>query len=261
MAQVKPFKCDECFDPCCQFVDRDWYDFVGNTTVRQGVAMAVQMGQALEWFKKYQVSDYEPRRVGDWEIYKFTVDPLDAAVHNALEYDPGRYIAPADYTSLIWHGHGNDERFPAGQTIMSDTPSEIQDHIEFIDRAYGRVLINGLGIGMVAHSLLREEKRDCIEHIDIVEYNQEVIDLVGYYFRNDPKVTIHHADAFTAEWPEDAYWHCAWHDIWYEVNASDISEHRKLMARYRSRVEYQDCWMRRWYLGYLRWERQRDQAA
>lgn len=258
---VPNFCCGNGFDPCCQdlhFSDNDWYQYVGRTSLREGVAMAISAGHQNSWFKRYQVSDYEPRRVGDWAIQKFTVDDVGAFLHNHNEIDPGRWIVTGDYTSLVWYG---DPEKPKGVLVMSDTPAEIMDHTEFIDKAYGRVLINGLGIGMVAHALLHEDKRECIESIDIVEKNKEVIDLVSHYFKDEPKVTIHCADAFEMEWPEDAYWHCAWHDIWYYINPSDYPQMKQLMKKYRSRTLYQDCWTRRWLLGFIRWERARQEVA
>lgn len=265
--KIPKFQCECAFTECCQdtfdpeLYESDFFDFVGRTSMRNGIQLAIEMGLAREWFKPYQVSDYEPRRVGDWEVYKFEVDDIGAFLHNNNEFDIGKWIVPGSYTGLLWHGNPDKERFPEGQIIMSDTPSEILDHLEFIDRAYGRVLINGLGLGMVSHALLREDKESCIEHIDIVEYNQEVIDLVGHYFKDNPKVTIHHADAFTIEWPADAYWHCVWHDIWYTINPDDYKEQTELIQKYEHCSLWQDAWMRKWLEGFLAWEREREVEA
>jgi hypothetical protein len=253
---IPEFQCDCMFDPCCKDIEPDNYNYIGNTSLRENVHLFMQF-DSLAWFQPYQVN-YKARRVGDWEIYKYTVTDRDALVFNLNEVDAGRHIAPGNYTSLVWHGSTEvDDKgipvFPAGQTIMSDSPAEISDHMEFIDRAYGRILINGLGLGVVANALLQDEKRDCIEHIDVVELNPEVIELVSYYFKDDPKITIHQGDAYTFEWPHDAYWHCAWHDIWYTINPDDLPLQDKLHNKYKNRVQWQDSWHRRWLLGFQAW--------
>jgi hypothetical protein len=264
---IPDFQCECAFMECCQEfhdsdnIGNDFYEFVGHTSMREGIALAIAMGRQAEWFKPYQVSDYEAREVGDWKVGKFEVDVAGAFLHNRNEFDSGKMIVPGNYTGLYLRNDDDEHKpYEGWQIIMSDTPSEIMDHLEFIDKAYGRVLINGLGLGMVAHALLREDKNSCIEHIDIVECNQEVIDLVGHYFEGNSKVTIHHADAFEIQWPEDAYWHCAWSDLWYKINPDDYEQQNRLINKYKDRVLYHDCWMRRWIEGFLQWEKEKNES-
>lgn len=67
-----------------------------------------------------------------------------------------------------------DEYIPAGvyrrlscdnEVVMSNTPMEIRTCEAFIERATGRILINGLGLGMVLHAIL--QKPD-VTHVTVI---------------------------------------------------------------------------------------------
>lgn len=78
---------------------------------------------------------------GDWKVARYTVTPQGAKMHNLHEMFNGRnrFINAGEYWGL----------FRDGQIIMSNTPAEINDHYPFIKKAHGKVLIGGLGLGMV----------------------------------------------------------------------------------------------------------------
>ncbi len=57
-----------------------------------------------------------------------------------------RYIEPGVYYKLTYKG----------EVIMSNTPAEVNDHLPFIKKANGKVLIAGLGLGMVITELLKK---------------------------------------------------------------------------------------------------------
>lgn len=107
--------------------------------------------------KKYKVEISEGQS-GPWQIEKFEVSVADAKLHNLrcmfnCHGDSG--IEPGTYTRLTWKG----------SVIMSDTPSEIRDHMEFIYEAKGRILITGLGIGMVTAAVCA---KDNVEHVTVL---------------------------------------------------------------------------------------------
>ena len=122
--------------------------------------------------------------------------------------------------------------------VMSDTPDEYADHTEAIERASGRVLINGLGIGMVLKAMLAKPS---VTHIDVVEIEADVLSLVAPYY-SDPRITYHHASAYTIKWPEGFQWDLAWHDIWPTMDSQNLEDMAHLMRKYEDRVQWQGCW-------------------
>lgn len=81
-----------------------------------------------------------------------------------------------------------------GEIWMSDTPYEIDCIRPAIDVAHGNCLVSGLGIGLLPKYLsmfnLQGYKSKPITHMDIVELNQEVIDLVYPQLRLDFKTNM-----------------------------------------------------------------------
>jgi len=172
-------------------------------------------------------------RVQRFEMKTGTVQALRLAME-------GRAIRPGWYTRLV-DGTGMGARF-----WMSDTPAEKDDHYEtvrMIEKLQAkRVLINGLGLGMVLQAAL---SFDHVEHVDVVEHDQRVIDLVGPHYLKDPRVTIHHADAFeqAKAWPRGTRWDVVWNDIWGDLNTDDLPEHFKLAYTYGRRATWHGAWV------------------
>jgi hypothetical protein len=105
----------------------------------------------ISYTDRYKV-DLPEGTSGDWSIEHFTVGNQDAAWENlrSMVSGSGRGVPEGTYTMLKC----------GGQTIMSDTPDEIRDHMGAIaeaERRGGHVLINGLGLGMVAATILNAE--------------------------------------------------------------------------------------------------------
>ena len=100
-------------------------------------------------YEQYKV-DLPDSQVGDWEISHFTIkDPDWQTIRAMLD---GRPIPPGDYTRLTYKNH----------VIMSDTPAEIRDCLPFLHYAkHGRILINGLGMGLVPQYLLKRYGQGC----------------------------------------------------------------------------------------------------
>lgn len=123
--------------------------------------------------------------------------------------------------------------------VMSDTRDEYRDHVEAIRMANGRVLIHGLGLGCYLKAVLN---RETVEHVDVVEKSQDVIDFVGPYFTDDPRLNLIHADALEYRWPPGTRWDCVWHDIWPSKNVDDLEEHSKLLRSFGRRAGWQGAW-------------------
>lgn len=99
----------------------------------------------METWEKYKV-DVPEGQAGDYTIARFTVSKEEEEYGKlrAVISFRGRYVSAGTYTKLV-----------RGDTIlMSDTRDEIRDAYSIILHARGNVLINGLGLGMVARGCL-----------------------------------------------------------------------------------------------------------
>jgi hypothetical protein len=167
---------------------------------------------------------------GNWRVEKFVIREDDPNL--ALYALDGRPVVPGVYTRLIH----NESCAP----MMSDTAYEIQESLHFIDLALGRVLINGLGLGVVVKALLKKPE---VTRIDVVELEQDIIDLVAPTYQMDSRFNVYHGDAFTFRFPKDTTWDFAWHDIWPFIRTDNLEEITKLKRRYTNKVRYQEAWV------------------
>ncbi len=200
-------------------------------------------------WRKYQV-DYPEGERGNFRIQKFSVPPWDkkrrrTILTEGIKRDPGS----GDFTKLVEIIPGAGEEGEDLERVwMSDSRAEILEHTPVLNKFFfgekikhRRVLINGLGLGVVAHAALTF---DSIEHIDIVENNPDVIELVGQYLTVDPRVTIWRGDAYRQQWAPDIRWDLAWHDIWPTIDDDNLPGMDRLLAKYKNRVAWQGCWQR-----------------
>ncbi len=143
---------------------------------------------------------------GPWRVERFTVTQKDVAIYNLrLAFSPGmggRQVPPGTYTRLM-----------RGTTlVMSDTPAERRDHSYAIRMAKGDVLVNGLGLGLVATAMLAKPE---VTSVTVVEKSADVIALVAPHL--DPRLAIIEADALAWTPPKKANYGAAWHDIWDDI--------------------------------------------
>lgn len=190
-------------------------------------------------WRRYQVQDQlEDGFSGDLELSHWDVPQDDPARYYYMyeageDRDPGwgRFVKLTDPTL---------DQGP----WMSDTRAEIMEHMPFIKKlaklesvqAKPTVLITGLGLGMAVRAALLHGA----SHVDVVELNADVVVLGGAQFKDDPRVTIHQGNAFTAAFPMPPRYDLAWHDIWPTINDLNLPEMAALKARYPSR--WTGCW-------------------
>jgi hypothetical protein len=125
-----------------------------------------------------------------------------------------------------------------GEAVMSDDPTELRKHLPIVLAAHGRVLVTGLGLGCVVRGLLARPE---VTHVDVVEIDADVLAMVAPTFDGEPRVTIHHGDALTIDWPAGTRWDFAWHDVWNETPETQVL-HAQLLARYRGIARQQGAW-------------------
>lgn len=146
-----------------------------------------------------------------------------------------------------------------GQLMMSDTGMERISNKAFIQKANGRVLIAGLGIGLILHNILN--KADVTEVIVIEKY-QDVIDLVAPKFNND-KLKIICADIFDYTPAKDERFDVIYFDIWPEITTENLAEIRSLHARFKYKLNRQNQrhYMNSWMKEYLQSESRKENSS
>lgn len=171
----------------------------------------------------------EDRKVGDFELSHFEIgkDDMHAILHGIT---CGKFIR-------LTH---------RGSVVMSDTEMEKQTNSAFVRNAHGKVLIGGLGIGLI---LLAVQDKADVEKITIIEKNREVIDLVASQLPLNDKVEIVNADVF--EYAPTEKYNTIYMDIWNYINQDVYRKQMKpLISRYRrylvpkpeDKNRYIDCW-------------------
>jgi hypothetical protein len=216
---------------------------------------------------------------GRWRIREFDVTgehhrlEVLRALHDAgdnevqREWAVSRAIPPGHYVSLQrkateFELEDKPELLDTGYApVMSDTPTEIQEHGHCIALAEGRVLIHGLGLGVVVSALLAKPE---VKHIDVVEIDPDVIALTGHYY-DDPRVTIHRGSCLRQGWSPTVTWDYVWHDIWSHISTRNMdpetAEHGisydMLFDMFAPHTEAQGAWG---YAEALEMQRVQDEA-
>lgn len=168
---------------------------------------------------------------GPWRVELFEVTEQAAAIENIRAAFGRRHIKPGIYTRLM----------RGGTVVMSNTPAEIRDHLQFISIAKrgGDILINGLGLGVALSEILTS---DAVKSVTVVEKSSDVIALVAPTYAADQRVTIIEADAFDWRPPKGQRYSAVWHDIWDYICADNLPEMATLHRRYGRRADWQGSW-------------------
>lgn len=125
-----------------------------------------------------------------------------------------------------------------GYTVMDDSDTELSRHLNAVRHAKGRVLKTGLGLGCFVRMCLQKPE---VDHIDVVEIDAEIAAHFGAEFINDPRVTIHCADAFEFDL-SNGPWDLAWHDIYCDGDIGLQQKHAELICRYAPVAKVQGAW-------------------
>lgn len=193
----------------------------------------------------YVKSDLPTGRSGEWRVERFEVrgepgvGPETHRVPDCARRRPGSYT-----------------RLKRGDTVfMTDLYDEWYTQrvaAEEACRRGGRVLVTGLGLGLIVESMLRASGSP-VERITVLELAPEVIELVGPHLlgRYGDRLEIVRCDAFTWAPPEGAHFSVVWHDVWPNPHAPEtVPEMERLEERYRTICDWHGCWPReyRWAL-------------
>lgn len=157
-------------------------------------------------------------------------------------------VYPGDYIKL----------FVEGQLMMSDTHMERLTNQEFVHQAHGRVMIAGLGIGLILNALQNKIQTGKITSITIYEKYQDVIDIVGPRYRDFPTLEIRCEDILTYKPKKEERYDTIYFDIWSSVCSDNLVEIAMLHQRWKTHKE-KGGWMSSWMVDYLRQQRREEQ--
>ena len=171
---------------------------------------------------------------GRWTVKK-VLHPM-AVQHEGHEIPPGTYTKLFCLTEATLH-------LPPGECVMTDTPDELQKHLQFALQAHGRVLITGLGLGCVLRGVLANPAVNCVV---VIERSPHVIKLVQPHIPEGRWFLIQ-ADA--TEWVKEnasrTEFDCAWHDLWSDPDAGEkhlAVIHSGMMSDLVGHVPVQGAW-------------------
>lgn len=145
-----------------------------------------------------------------------------------------------------------------GKLVMSDTPMERHSNAEFVRRANGKVLVAGLGIGLIIQAAL---KKPDVTHIAVIENNRDVIRLVKPKFHS-PKFNVICADIH--DWkPNGAKFDTIYFDIWPEISEDNLADVAKLHNRFKWALNRKNpaAWMGSWMAAFLRRRRAAERRS
>ena len=165
-----------------------------------------------------------------YEYYK----PYEGFVFNDIEKDlEGRMYPQVGFFEEHF-------RYPAilenGRIWMTVTPNEIETMKSPIEKAHGKVLTLGLGLGYYQYMISNKTN---VDKIYIIDKNETIINLFKKYilpqFQNKDKIKIIHADAFEfLKNDMNKYnFNFVFSDLWHDVSDGvdmylDIKNYEKL---------------------------------
>ena len=184
---------------------------------------------------------------GSAEVRHVTASTHDSQM-SALK-GGANYIQPGTYAQL-WVN---------GKLMMSDTRYERISNLEVVRQAHGKVLIAGLGLGMILKPILAKPS---VTSVWVMEKEDDVIGLIWPHVEH-PKLDVRKADIFTWNPPKsDGPWNCIYFDIWPDHTTDNLPEMAKLHQKYKYYLDRTDpyCWMGSWERDTLRSQKRKEKA-
>lgn len=129
------------------------------------------------------------------------------------------------------------------ELYMSDMAPEKRSYEKLLTRAHGKVLIAGLGLGMILRPFARNPQ---IEQVTIVEKNPDVAALVWPHVKSD-KFQLELVDIFDYD-PAAGPWDVIYFDIWPAITAMNIPDMVRLHRRFKKSLNPENprAWMASW---------------
>ena len=186
---------------------------------------------------QYRKSRVPEGQAGDWTVQRFVMPDRGPDVADTDPRPAWVRAKPGVYTRLRLRS----------VDFMTDLYEEWWSQrvaMEEAVRRGGHVLVTGLGLGMVAETILRSG-RASVTSVTVVEASAQVVQLVGPHLEASypRRLDIVQADAFTWTPPAGACYSVVWHDIWPSpFDPQAVAESHELMARYARFADWQGSW-------------------
>lgn len=193
-------------------------------------------------FQRFKLTVGSQKTKGSATISAYHYDDDDALYNLRAIRDGNSFLVmyPGDYVRLHINGH----------LFMSDTNMERLSSEPFVYAANGRVLMAGLGIGLVLENLIPKIKSGQVSEIVVVEKNKDVIELVAPYFSElalQGALNIINDDIFTWKPAKGEKFDAMFFDIWGSINTDNLAEINKLHRQFRPYLSKKDgAWMDSW---------------
>jgi hypothetical protein len=195
-----------------------------------------------------RANDIPAGAAGTWHIKKLRLSKHITAPKDGKQV----WIPAGDYTQLWkWTLETIQTRLncfdditnPPGELVMTDSPDELNTHLEFMLRARGRVLVTGLGLGCVVRGCLANP---AVEHVVCIERDGDVLKMVQPHMPTKG-LTILRGDAVS--WVRNNVarqrFDCAWHDLWSDPDLNEPNlalTHSELFVQCHGHVGFQGAW-------------------
>jgi hypothetical protein len=143
--------------------------------------------------------------------------------------------------------------------MMSDTHMERITNENFVDHANGKVLIGGLGVGLIIYNLMGKLKDGIVTNITVIEKSQDNINLIGPYFKHQ-NIKIINDDIFTWQPKKGEKFDTIYFDIWPEISTDNLADMKRLHNRFKYKLnrENSNRFMDSWLKDYLQKKRRKE---
>ena len=187
-------------------------------------------------------------RSGDFVVEHYEVTEHQARME-ALRWaftGNGSYSQKAGKYAVLKYVPVNSSQW-SQRILMSDTPMEMESMESMLRYAKGRVLVGGLGLGVVCLNLIAKQE---VTEVLVVELERNVIQLVYPHlkkFDTQSKITVINGDILNFQPVKGLKFDTIWFDIWDNICADNLEDMNKLHRRFRSRLVqggYMNSWMR-----------------
>ncbi len=191
------------------------------------------------------VTKVPPGVYGSAQVEHFTVSEeesqfswLRASMRPGARFDG---VDPGNYVRLMVNGN----------LLMSDTHMERMTNLEVVRKAHGKVLIAGLGIGMILWPILAKKE---VESVTVVEKNADVHTLMKDSLPKSDRLQIVSGDIFTWKPSVGTKYNVIYFDIWGSISTDTLKEMSTLHRRFARSLDRTDpkCWMDSWRREYLK---------
>lgn len=201
--------------------------------------------QPSDLLRAARATDIPEGALGLWHIKKINLSrDIRAPKDGKLVTVPaGCYTQLWRWTRATIQNRLDGAQDEPGELVMTDSPDELNTHLEFMLRAHGRVLITGLGLGCVVRGCLANP---AVRHVVCIERDPDVLRLVQRHMPSE-RLTILQADAVS--WVRNNIqrqrFDCAWHDLWSDPDAGEphlAVIHSDMFVKCHQSVGFQGAW-------------------